>query len=874
MLHGKGVAKDETGAAKMLKGAAEQDHAEAMCMLASLYSDGLAGFKENKQDALALYTTAAGLGSDEAKYKKLVLEDLVARETELEALQKKIGKINDGFIQLQLERAANEEVTHAYKGAGFFLSNMKSETPARARIEQAKRAEQEIQKLRHQVVEKEQKTQSFAQQVDAGKHEVQELLERIAILEQASDGAAGRMEALNSKCKQLEASENQLKNQVKDLLAENTELRAVADWAKNQRVEALKQALSSVVKTTISEQNEREKMLRTELQNIRKQLAQATAAAALADGGKKVALPEETPDDSGAFLKRVRRDMLMQEILLKEILTGMRHEGDYYEHVEFLKEAVSVADQGEKLFQGACEEILDRVDAGTEELTDDETINLREALKRILKSIEDKRRPESSSRLNTATQKAATELDDIRNNVARISDIMIDMMSSPGPPSEGQKKEINMLQQGISEVAAKFAGHRDEVHEHVEAGKVDKRYLDEHPALDKDIAALHKNLQLLVEGKPLSAEVKAEMLKIQQTNQTPAASRIGTAGSRSKGQKDVGGQFRPPSASRATMTEAGRCGSRSPTGAKGLHSQHGKDIASSPVNFGSPHAVDSSVTLQVIHDSIAKLADQAGGQSAERLDEAFKHVNKRLDKVLGAVRGDYTPSSSRPITPVHGWVVGEDGERRFTRAGTKGSDAGSQVDESEFLKHSTTPGLRWVEVGTEQPAGGTELSHDGLAEALQHRDEFTVEDLQDMEVTGLTFDHWIKVRDKFFKPAPEARAPGRRTRHSTRRDEHRGDHSRAEHAGQGGAALADERIARARAEMDLQLAEYKSKIEILESEKRQVEFEKNALEAELRLANNEVKRTNMELDANKKNLEQQIAFEKAMVSFRVVHLCL
>ena len=73
----------------MLKGAAEQDHAEAICMLASLHSDGLAGFKENKQDALALYTTAAGLGSDEAKYKKLVLEDLVARETELEALQQK-----------------------------------------------------------------------------------------------------------------------------------------------------------------------------------------------------------------------------------------------------------------------------------------------------------------------------------------------------------------------------------------------------------------------------------------------------------------------------------------------------------------------------------------------------------------------------------------------------------------------------------------------------------------------------------------------------------------------------------------------------------------------------------------------------------------
>jgi len=933
MLHGKGVAKDETGAVKMLKGAAEQDHAEAMCMLASLYSDGLAGFKANKQDALALYTTAAALGSDEAKYKKLVLEDLVSRETELEQLQKKIGKINDGFIQLQLERAANEEVSHAYKGAGFFLSNMKSETPARARIEQAKRAELEIQKLRQQVVEKEQETQTFSQKMDAGQSEVKVLRERIAFLEDAAEGTFGKMETLNNRCKQLEASEMQLKSHVKDLLAENTELRAVADWAKNQRVEALKQALSSVVKTTISEQNEREKMLRTELQNVRRQLAQATAASA--NGGKVIVeTPVETPDDSGQFLKRVRRDMLMQEILLKEILTGMRHEGDYHDHIEFLKEAVSVADQSEKLFQGACEEILDRVDGGTEELTDEETKNLRGALKRILKSIEDKNRPESASRLNTATRTVVTEMDEIRNHISRISDIMVDAMSTSGVPSDEQKKEISMLQQGISEVAAKFAEHRNETHEHVESGKVDKRYLHEHLVMDKDIQAISKNLQLLAEGKQLSAEEKAEILQIQQTNQTPAASRIGTAGSRSKGNKDVGGQFRPPSANRATMTDAGRRGSRSPTGAKGMY---GKDMGSSPVNFGSPHSVDGSVTLQVIQESIAKLADQAGGQNSERLDEAFKHVNKRLDKVLGAVRGDYTPTSSRPITPVHGWVIGDDGERKYTRG--KGSDAGSQVDESEFMKHAGTPGLKWAEIevtpsglqwecfGADKPmhaqelrhpelaallaqkreltqqewdslgitdlrhdtfiqagdsfytpalqqlAGDTEIKHQELADALQHKDEFTLQDLQEMNIGDLTFNHWIKVRNKFYKPAPEPRAAhGRhRVRHSTRRDEHVG----GEQSVAGGAVhdkIAEERNARVKAEMDLQIAQYKSRIEILESEKRQVEFEKNALEAELRLATNEVKRTNMELEANQKNLEQQIAFEKAMVSFHAVPL--
>ena len=73
LLHGKGVRKDEVGAIKMLKGAAEQDHTEALCMLASLHAEGLAGLPQSKEEAISLYAAAENLGSEEARYKKLVL---------------------------------------------------------------------------------------------------------------------------------------------------------------------------------------------------------------------------------------------------------------------------------------------------------------------------------------------------------------------------------------------------------------------------------------------------------------------------------------------------------------------------------------------------------------------------------------------------------------------------------------------------------------------------------------------------------------------------------------------------------------------------------------------------------------------------------
>ena len=804
MLHGRGVSQDEANAVKMLTGASQQDHADAMCLLASLHADGLAGLTKNRKRALELYSKASSLGSEDAQYKKLILDDLEARETELEALQKKIGKINNGFIQLQLERAANEEVSHAYKGAGFFLSNMKSETPARARIEQAKRAQIEIEKLRNQVLDKEHREKAFSEQIQAKELDVSALLDRIAFLEDNMEGAAGNLEALNKKCIRLEASEVQLKNQVKDLLTENTELRAVADWAKNQRVETLKQALSSVVKNTIEEQNEREAQLRTEIQKLRQQVAASNATAG-AGSGVSVVPSSEQSDDSAAFLKRVRRDMLMQEVMLKEILMGLRHDEDYYEQVEFLKEAVGRTDDGEKLLRGACEEILDYVDKGQEWLTDDETNGLCDALKRIIKSIHDTKPPGTGGRPITAMQAFADEIQRIRSSVARLSERLVDLHKS-SDSKEQKLMQIGVLQNGVSEVAANLAKHKMEVQKLIDGGSFEgvTYAKEQHEAIENSLVELN---EMMNTGVDLSPEQRDKLVGLQNDFKTPPGSRIGTTGDDHRRDADV--QFRPPSANRGTMTDRYGRGSRSPTGAKGgspsrgqtrhtahstQHEDHGSDDAT----------VEASLTLKLIQESIEKLGE-TGGQSAEKFDHAMGKIYQRLDKVLvamGETPGRNTPADggSRPATPGGTPLQGFSVPARLRTA----SEAGSQVDESDFA----SGGKRgWTKGSSRSPSRHEKST--GAADTEKNDDH--------------------KANLELYTKLSEAE------------------------------------VSKVKAEMEKDIAELKGRIELLESEKQALDFEKKALEADMRLAQNETKRTNLEMETMQKNVEQRIAFEKAML---------
>jgi hypothetical protein len=68
-----------------------------------------------------------------------------------------------------------------------------------------------------------------------------------------------------------------------------------------------------------------------------------------------------------------------------------------------------------------------------------------------------------------------------------------------------------------------------------------------------------------------------------------------------------------------------------------------------------------------------------------------------------------------------------------------------------------TPGLRWTEVGLEKPKTGTEIKNALLAGALQHKKQFSQEELDTFQLTTLSYGSYIKVQfafgDKYFKPA-------------------------------------------------------------------------------------------------------------------------
>jgi len=62
----------------------------------------------------------------------------------------------------------------------------------------------------------------------------------------------------------------------------------------------------------------------------------------------------------------------------------------------------------------------------------------------------------------------------------------------------------------------------------------------------------------------------------------------------------------------------------------------------------------------------------------------------------------------------------------------------------------------WFEVGgdrTEQPTSGIQITNEGLVEALKLGNMFTKEEFDPLKVSNLSYDSYIKVDDKYFKPA-------------------------------------------------------------------------------------------------------------------------
>jgi hypothetical protein len=62
-------------------------------------------------------------------------------------------------------------------------------------------------------------------------------------------------------------------------------------------------------------------------------------------------------------------------------------------------------------------------------------------------------------------------------------------------------------------------------------------------------------------------------------------------------------------------------------------------------------------------------------------------------------------------------------------------------------------GLKWEEIGPNEPETGQEITNESLAVSLQKKVEFRESELDAFEISNLSSDSYIKVGDSYFKPA-------------------------------------------------------------------------------------------------------------------------
>ena len=85
---------------------------------------------------------------------------------------------------------------------------------------------------------------------------------------------------------------------------------------------------------------------------------------------------------------------------------------------------------------------------------------------------------------------------------------------------------------------------------------------------------------------------------------------------------------------------------------------------------------------------------------------------------------------------------------------------------SGVMSWDTMLGLKWVKLGASRPNSGSEINNNALAQALVHRNEFTLAELERFGIADLSHESFVKVdvcgEAIFFKPADSIRAIERR----------------------------------------------------------------------------------------------------------------
>lgn len=106
---------------------------------------------------------------------------------------------------------------------------------------------------------------------------------------------------------------------------------------------------------------------------------------------------------------------------------------------------------------------------------------------------------------------------------------------------------------------------------------------------------------------------------------------------------------------------------------------------------------------------------------------------------------------SKPLLPINDYGKDESEGTTIVVA----SEAGRSVWLSTARHtggHATASGLKWMDVGPQEPGVGTQLRNEALSEALKTRTEFTQAEWIAFDVGPLRSDAFVRAGDTYFQP--------------------------------------------------------------------------------------------------------------------------
>jgi len=153
-----------------------------------------------------------------------------------------------------------------------------------------------------------------------------------------------------------------------------------------------------------------------------------------------------------------------------------------------------------------------------------------------------------------------------------------------------------------------------------------------------------------------------------------------------------------------------------------------------------PHMANQKLKESVVNQMISEYSAHAVDPSRRKLANSLGKRVRTMETV-----SEEDPEFQRRIEDLHQTI--------FPDCNGYGLPKLCAAVLKRALSFREASGLRWDDVGTQAPQGGTELDHASLSEALSQRKTFTEQEWMSFRIQNLQMNHFIKSGDSYYRPA-------------------------------------------------------------------------------------------------------------------------